>query len=143
MKKLKNKSGFTLIEIIVVLIIIGILVAIAVPNLFSNVPRANGSAALATVDAYKTEMESCYGQNGNTTGGASPCNMQGLALTTLLSNGFTLTETGSGSSTGANLSYSIYGNDGSYNAFTLTRTTTGGYTCTPNFTQAAYSSVCS
>ncbi|MCB6603402.1 prepilin-type N-terminal cleavage/methylation domain-containing protein, partial [Erysipelatoclostridium ramosum] len=36
----KNKKGFTLIEIIVVLIIIGILIAIAVPSVLGYIGKA-------------------------------------------------------------------------------------------------------
>jgi len=58
MKKFNNKSGFTLIEIIVVMIIVGILAAIALPNLFSNVRKSQGTAAIQTMDSMKTAIES-------------------------------------------------------------------------------------
>lgn len=43
----KNKKGFTLIEIIVVLVIMGILLAIAIPSILGYVGKANDAKYLA------------------------------------------------------------------------------------------------
>ena len=59
MKKFNNNSGFTLIEIIVVLIIVGILAAIALPNLFSNVSKSRAEEALGTIGSYRPTVEAC------------------------------------------------------------------------------------
>ena len=56
---INKRSGFTLIEIVVVLIIVGILAAIALPNLYQNVTRSRSHEALASITSYRNAMEGC------------------------------------------------------------------------------------
>jgi len=59
MTKLNKQSGFTLIEIIVVLIIVGILAAVALPNLFSNITKSQSAEAIAGLGPLKSTIEGC------------------------------------------------------------------------------------
>ena len=60
----RNKNGFTLLEIVVVLIIVGILAAVALPNLFSNVARQRVQEAMGMIPAIKAAVEECVARNG-------------------------------------------------------------------------------
>ena len=57
LKKLKSKKGFTLIELMVVIVIIGILVAIALPNFISAQDRAKVSSVKANMHTAQTQLE--------------------------------------------------------------------------------------
>jgi type IV pilus assembly protein PilA len=46
-KKIKNRKGFTLIELIVVIAIIAVLAAIIIPTVANNIARANDARDLA------------------------------------------------------------------------------------------------
>ena len=60
MKLNKNKSGFTLLEIIIVIIIIGILASIALPKFFKTIEFSRGQEALANLGTIRQAMERCY-----------------------------------------------------------------------------------
>ena len=66
MKRFNSKSGFTLVEIMIVVAIIALLAAIAIPNLLRAKLSANDALAKATVRSISTAAES-YGtaNNGN------------------------------------------------------------------------------
>ena len=54
---MKNNKGFTLIELIMVTIILGILAAVAVPRYMGTVNQAEAAAEKAVVDALRAAVE--------------------------------------------------------------------------------------
>jgi len=59
-----RKKAFTLIELIIVVVIIGILALVAIPRYFANVDKAKRSQAFASMDAIRQALLGYYAVNG-------------------------------------------------------------------------------
>lgn len=60
MKKLTNRKGFTLAELLVVVAIVAVLVAISIPIFTSQLEKARESTDVANMRAAKAEAVSAY-----------------------------------------------------------------------------------
>ena len=60
MKKLTNKKGFTLIEMLVVIAIIAVLVAIIIPVVSSATVKAAAATDAANLRSFKAEITTAY-----------------------------------------------------------------------------------
>lgn len=76
---INNKSGFTLLEIIIVIIIVGVLASLALPKFFQTVEFSKSTEALATIGTLRQSLERCYlQQQPNTYAG---CTVTSLDVT--------------------------------------------------------------
>lgn len=81
-----NSKGFTIIELLVVIVIIGILVALALPQLFAAQARGRDTERKNDLKNIKTQLETYFNDHGEyvtTSGDASTvlANVDGLNLT--------------------------------------------------------------
>lgn len=68
MKKLNNKKGFTIVELVIVIAVIGILAGVLIPTFSSIVGKANASAAQQTAaNALKIVLAEVAGTENNFT----------------------------------------------------------------------------
>ncbi|WP_137939768.1 type II secretion system major pseudopilin GspG [Chitinivorax sp. B] len=73
--KTKKYQGFTLLELLIALVIIGLLVGVVGPNLFKNLGKSEVTTAKAQIDALSKAIESYRLDTGH-----FPRNEQGLAV---------------------------------------------------------------
>ena len=137
MKKMNNKSGFTLKEIIVVLIIIGILAAIALPNLFTNVAKSRSAEALTITQSFRTQFEACvqaYLTTGckptfATNGGGASSTTQSIADPGNADLTFSMPVLTPSPLTGITYSIKAISNQDSAQSITMVRATDGTISC--------------
>jgi len=63
MNKKRERKGFTLIELMVVILIVGILAAVAVPILRGRIEQAKWSEGAASAGASKTAIRAYYAED--------------------------------------------------------------------------------
>jgi len=61
---MNKNSGFSLVELMIVIVIIGVLAAVAVPIYNNNVMKAKMSEADAALGSIRTQLRVYYGENG-------------------------------------------------------------------------------
>jgi type IV pilus assembly protein PilA len=86
---LADESAFTLIELLVVLIIIGVLLAIAIPSYLGFQKKAQQTAAMSDVRSAIPDAEAFYSDNNNYAG------MTATALQTTYDSGLVISAAGS------------------------------------------------
>ncbi len=72
----QNKKGFTLVELLAVIVILAVLIVIAMPSVLKIMENARRSAFETEVKSYLKAAQTQYATNlaGNATGGASSTN---------------------------------------------------------------------
>jgi type IV pilus assembly protein PilA len=127
MKK-QMQQGFTLIELMIVVAIIGILAAIAIPAYQDYVSKSKAAAALADISAGKTSYELLFTEKGDTA--ITSAGSIGLNGSTGNCSTITVTANSNGVATPAILcNINNPGRIGTGATIGLNRTATGLYQC--------------
>ncbi len=112
---LRRKQGFTLIELMVVVIIVGILAAVAIPIYRANIRKSMASEGAALLGAVLTAERAYYAEHGSYTTTLPEVSTVGnkyftsFTVNSADANGFTASTTGTGDAAGITV-YMTYTN---------------------------------
>ncbi|MEF1227097.1 pilin [Vibrio fortis] len=126
MKKRQTKQkGFTLIELMIVMAIIGALSAIAVPAYQNYVAKSEASSALATLKALQTPAELIFQEEGTISGAVTILGVSAGSNTL----GTISIKTAGSSSTSPELQFQFNGGSLDTETLILSRDSTTGWSC--------------
>jgi type IV pilus assembly protein PilA len=113
----QGESGFTLVELLVVMLIIGLLAAIAIPAFFNQKDKATDSQAKVFARTAETSMETYATDNGGVYNANTPANtVAALDKIEPTLNGATLAVSGL-----SDKGYTVTVTSGTGNTFSITR----------------------
>lgn len=142
----RKQSGFTLIELMIVVAIIGILAAIAIPRYQDYVARSQMSEAISLTSGLKTAVAEIYAQNGTCPANGS----DGIATATDINGSYVASVTVGGTAPGCTIQALMKNSDVSSDiqneTLTLLMGDSGGaysWTCSSSADQNYLSKSCS
>ena len=100
-KRAAGEAGFTLVELLVVMLILGILAAIAIPSFFNQTQKANDASAKSAAKTAQTAMETYRTDNSGSYVGATPAALNTIEPTLAVAN-LTITDSGGAGNPSAN-----------------------------------------
>jgi type IV pilus assembly protein PilA len=131
----QSEAGFTLVELLVVMLIIGLLAAIAIPSFFNQRDKANDASAKEDAHTAQVAMETYATDNNGGYTGATASGLAGIesALTNVNSDGrLAVTGTGGTGTPGADNYRITVTAKTTGNTFSVNRASSGAltYPCT-------------
>ncbi|WP_285962465.1 pilin [Pseudomonas tohonis] len=129
---MKAQKGFTLIELMIVVAIIGILAAIAIPAYQNYIARSEAASGLAALAPLKTAVEDAYARGASTSDFTLPLLGSAATASPLGSISFPTSFTAAGDGA-LQFNFGTNGTSGprtTGQALRLTRNASGTWTCT-------------